>query len=94
MDYTEIMIETFSIFEYIVEKKVRDEGWERASKQKDFPFSPRGNEGPRDFNSVCACVFLGGFMSGRCSLLNFSHVIKGRGQTADLHSKCCLLYIF
>ena len=22
------------------------------------------------------------------------HVIKGQGQTADLHPKCCLLYIF
>ena len=65
MDYTENMIETFSIFEYIVEKKVMEEGWERASKQKDFPFSPRGNEGPRDFNSVCACVCFGVFMSGR-----------------------------
>ena len=34
---------------------------------------------------MCACVCFGGFMSGRCSLLNFSHVIKGRNQTADLN---------
>ena len=66
MDYTENMIETFSIFEYIVEKKVREEGWEKASKQKGLPISSKGYctfQGPRDFNCVCACVCFGGFMS-------------------------------
>ena len=63
---TENMIETFSIFEYIVEKKEsgRRYGKEQVNK-KDFPFRPRGTVLflPRSTGfQLCVCVrVFGGF---------------------------------